>query len=411
MTEQNCKQLHGKQPISRHPLFSATVVLWFSALFVLASLALRPALLEKLVLAAQIDALVPAAAPPLGATVRILLALTMAGIGGLLGALVARRMTGPKPVVRKRGDDAMIANEEVPRRLGQSTIAHRLEVEGSGGKGQFQEDSASHHSTLAIAGKESGLGEYGYARPSSGERQALDPQVLDVAEVGLRSFDAAGEGEDAEDVDDVMAASRDDNALDLVGYASVVFEALRDTSDVPVPVSEQPSAVAPQGEDEGEASQNGSGAFGSPMDEPVVNASVEDEDVIAAACEGHADKASDFGPADPCAAERIASTELSELSHVELLERLAFSLERRRRSAATSAQGFASDDEGELEAQVLEDGYNSLLDLKRQAPADETPDERRSSESLVAARPRNGEEIERALRVALANLQKLSKAV
>lgn len=89
-------------PISRHPLFPAIVALWFGALFGLGSLAVRPTLLEELVLAGGIDTLVPAAAPPLGLTARILLALGMALLGGVIGATVARRIARPKPQLRQR---------------------------------------------------------------------------------------------------------------------------------------------------------------------------------------------------------------------------------------------------------------------------------------------------------------------
>jgi hypothetical protein len=93
------------QPISRHPLFPAIVALWFAALFGLASFAIRASLLESLVAAGHIDRLVPAAAPPLGTTARLLLALVLGGFGGLVGGLLAWRMAGrrtkPAPSVLK----------------------------------------------------------------------------------------------------------------------------------------------------------------------------------------------------------------------------------------------------------------------------------------------------------------------
>ena len=82
----------GAQPITRHPLFPAIVALWFAALLGLGSFALRTALIERLIVAAHVDTLVTAAAPPLGVTARLLLALALGMIGGLVGFVLARRI-------------------------------------------------------------------------------------------------------------------------------------------------------------------------------------------------------------------------------------------------------------------------------------------------------------------------------
>ena len=94
------------KPITAHPLFPAIVALWFGALFGLGSLAIRPGLLESVVLALHIDTIIPATAPPLGITARILLALTMGAFGAVLGLMMARRLTRPKveaAAPRRRG--------------------------------------------------------------------------------------------------------------------------------------------------------------------------------------------------------------------------------------------------------------------------------------------------------------------
>ena len=93
------------KPMTSNPLFPAVVALWFGALFGLGSLAVRPSLLENLVLGSHIDLIVPAAAPPLGITARILLALAMAALGAVLGIVLARRLARPKVehYERKRG--------------------------------------------------------------------------------------------------------------------------------------------------------------------------------------------------------------------------------------------------------------------------------------------------------------------
>lgn len=95
----------------RHPLFPATVALWFGTLFGIGSLAIRPSLIDGLIVSVGIDAIIPAAAPPMGVTTRILLALALAAIGGTLGAWLARRIAAPKAASapRKRGAASAVA--------------------------------------------------------------------------------------------------------------------------------------------------------------------------------------------------------------------------------------------------------------------------------------------------------------
>lgn len=109
MAEQLRRNAGGSQPISQHPLFPAIVALWFGALFGLGSMVIRPAVIEHAVLAIGLDTIVPMAAPPLGTTTRILIALVMTGLGGVIGALIARRVARPAPEVheRRRGAVAM----------------------------------------------------------------------------------------------------------------------------------------------------------------------------------------------------------------------------------------------------------------------------------------------------------------
>ena len=90
------------KPITSHQLFPAVVALWFGALFGLGSLAIRPTLLESMVMKSRIDLIVPAAAPPLGITARMLIALAMAAIGAIIGVVIARRIARPKQEVRQR---------------------------------------------------------------------------------------------------------------------------------------------------------------------------------------------------------------------------------------------------------------------------------------------------------------------
>lgn len=82
----------GKPPISAHPAFPAIVALWFAALFGLGSLILPVQLIERLVSATGIASVISAAAPPLGFTARLAIALVATIFGALLGVVAARRL-------------------------------------------------------------------------------------------------------------------------------------------------------------------------------------------------------------------------------------------------------------------------------------------------------------------------------
>ena len=91
--------------IVAHRWFPKMIGLWFAALFGLCSLALAPELLERIVTTLGIDRIIPAAAPPLGQTARLLLAMGMAGVGEIAGLLIGGRLAAAKrsEPVRRRG--------------------------------------------------------------------------------------------------------------------------------------------------------------------------------------------------------------------------------------------------------------------------------------------------------------------
>lgn len=81
-----------RQPISTHPAFPFIVALWFAALLGIGSLVVPVSLIESLLSASGLAAVVPQAAPPLGVTASLLIALTSTVGGGLLGLFVARKV-------------------------------------------------------------------------------------------------------------------------------------------------------------------------------------------------------------------------------------------------------------------------------------------------------------------------------
>lgn len=112
------RQQARSRPISEHPRFAAAVALWFAALFGLGSLAVRPALVDALVLRNRIDLLIPPAAPPLGLSARIVIALIMTALGVLIGLSAARRLSAPPRATMQGGDSVQGGNGERVRGAG-----------------------------------------------------------------------------------------------------------------------------------------------------------------------------------------------------------------------------------------------------------------------------------------------------
>lgn len=102
------------RPITGHPLFPAVVALWFGALFGMGSLAIRSTLIEDLVISARIDLLIPAAAPPLGLTARILIALALGAFGAVLGGWLGRKLGEARSLDRQCHRDAAAMEPSTP---------------------------------------------------------------------------------------------------------------------------------------------------------------------------------------------------------------------------------------------------------------------------------------------------------
>ena len=108
------------RPLTAHRWFPAMVALWFAALFGLCALAVPTALLERLVGALGAERLIPAAAPPLGETARLLIAAGLSGVGEIVGLLLGRALGArhrPKPEQAEAAEAAEAASEppEEPR--------------------------------------------------------------------------------------------------------------------------------------------------------------------------------------------------------------------------------------------------------------------------------------------------------
>ncbi|KRA80388.1 hypothetical protein [Altererythrobacter sp. Root672] len=101
----------GSGSITRHPAFPAIVALWFTALLGLGGLLLPVALLERVVEMSRIGSLVTAAAPPLGVSARLIVAVGLGAIGAVLGFKIARRVTGAGS-----RDETALRAPDAPRR-------------------------------------------------------------------------------------------------------------------------------------------------------------------------------------------------------------------------------------------------------------------------------------------------------
>lgn len=114
MTIPQGKQAKRKQAasISAHRLFPVVMMVWFAALLGLTSFVVPPRMLASLVVASGLPKVLPAAAPPLGFTARVLVAFALAVVGGLIGLVIAARLRRDKaakldtPAMPDR-DDAM----------------------------------------------------------------------------------------------------------------------------------------------------------------------------------------------------------------------------------------------------------------------------------------------------------------
>lgn len=430
-----------------HPLFPAMVALWFGALFGLGSLAIRPGILESFVTSNGIDTLLPALAPPLGATARILLALAMAGGGGFLGATLAVRMARPKVEPRERKRSAAAVQEE--QKASRFPSVYGAETGAEPGVGQGRKRSISlgkaeqdanarirddYHENAPLPGgspqildvadfdldgfeepeqaptrepvleadSDNAFARQSGAAPAVAEREASPPAG---AQVFMAPSDAAGNSGEYDAADPAPVPSGrlfEDFSRDLQkperledGEAKSAPPRIGVTFDVPAaavparaPVFVDPEPLQPlftrapaQAAAQQDAVHVASEApqpapFAAPEPKPEPDAVADtDQDASRApvAPEAREEPVSDLSGQSPhrTGSEKIASSPLGSLSHLELLERLAVSLERRR------AQALEKGVEGPQEPDTAEasDGGSSATPedlVEPEAPETET---------------------------------------
>lgn len=248
MAKQKRKPAAQSTPIIRHPLFPAVVALWFGALFGLGSLAIRPGLIESLVLKTHLDTLIPAAAPPLGVTARICIALALAVLGGLLGAKFSQFITRPKPDAHQRKRGAASINEtDLRRRDAHPDAPARAPISAHEELGEDGIDAEPVAAT--IPGRRRALtvdeSEAEFTVPEFAPLPGGAPQVIDLGELDLAGSEVeALEAEPTAASDDALPAVQDFQSVPGQGDGAAnrqVFGQPAVTEQVFVPQPEAPA--------------------------------------------------------------------------------------------------------------------------------------------------------------------------
>jgi hypothetical protein len=344
VAENRQKAAQEKVPVTRHPLFPAVAALWFGALFGLGSLAIRPGLIEGLVLQFGIDTLVPAAAPPLGVTARILIALALAVAGGMLGASIARKLAHPviKDFQRKRGAEQVKVTPQRRARDAHPDAPMRrpVSVLDEIGTGEVIETANAEPVTIVApltSGRRSALvfdaGKDEFSVPDTAPLPGGLPQIFE-----LQSLHAV----DQPDADIANSPVTEPAALDLEPFNQT--EAA--TAETEAPMLAEPAAAdfaqAPR-QVFGQAAVRAFGDLSIPAASPIDFAhpqqvareaimTQDDESECAEAAPTFLQPAS----AAAASASNSAPDSLDALDLVGLTQRFAESLKRRREQAAIS---------------------------------------------------------------------------
>ncbi len=333
-------------PVATHPWFAAIVALWFAALLGLSSIALAPAMLERIVAASGIDSFIAAAAPPLGQTAHLLVALGLAGLGGLLGLFLGRSFAARAKFTRSGARAVVHAASKVPNGDDADTFGEDAATFGEDAPGLGLRDRLAR-----LTGQ------------GDGPRDFADLPKLRARD---RHPDAPGRKP--------LTPSDDMVAGDLPAD-NLVAEHLPADDHMPVEPGHVPAAPAAPGVDDAVMAAQDVPA----SDEPL-ELELGDALGFLAPLNG-----ADPGPASTPA---LARARLDSLGVVQLTERLAIAMQARRERDARRRQAAAAapveapialppliavlprepapaSDHAELDGKAREGGYSSLLDVSR----------------------------------------------
>lgn len=414
MADQKRKNTGNKQPITRHPLFPAIVGLWFGAIAGLVAMALPLAVMERLVTLAHLDSLLPMAAPPLGLTFRTLLASGAVICAAVLGFALARQLAGgrrkpvkaarkPRRTAKAKAEAApanaplaiaevaetpvvedIVAAEPVavvaeaegtaPAGIGPTTGRRRRIIGGAAAREAAQAVEAPATEAPVRATPPAGildvssfdLDDEHYTAERFAVADPFAPLTQDLAEAGddrghdeEESFPAflIDDDKEEEETPAVFAPFARNTAPSSEGSIEAEepvvphrLAATRLAGIAPRPGFELLSQVFAQPEAEEETAEV---AAARPFDPPFVPAPVAAEAPEAeTSIQTPFTAPMGFERAEASAAERIAGSRLDDLSHVELLERLALAITRSHEEQAddtTEAPFEAEAVEAEIE--------------------------------------------------------------
>lgn len=315
------KKQTAKPPVSAHPAFPVIVALWFCALFGIGSMVLPAALLEKVVTSTGISAVVPSAAPPLGATARILIALAAAGIGVVAGLFIARKIaasqgssTPPRSRSIAAGTEEKADSAVDPLSTKKPISAHE-ELGSDWFDAPFDDDEVVSAGSNAGSDTESDAHRFHAALPSD----EMHDDALELA-----AF--AGDGDEIAAVDDASVHEHeltraDDGAAVAADEYGISFTAPHAPSPY-ASLTESDEEAAPLASEE-EAMADHTQAT------PFAATPAHDRAASAQADEAPATHRTD----------NILNRPLEELSIAGLVERFAHALETHRTSVAAQANG------------------------------------------------------------------------
>ncbi|ROT96702.1 hypothetical protein EB810_01745 [Altererythrobacter sp. FM1] len=293
------KKQAAKPPVSAHPAFPVIVALWFCALFGIGSMVLPAALLEKVVASTGISVVIPAAAPPLGMTARILIALAAAGIGVVAGLFVARKVAASQ---------------------GNTTPARSRSI--ASGPEEKAESTADPLSTKKPISAHEELGSDRFDAPFDDDEN----EVMSVA----HNAESDAESDSLRFHTVLQSDEVHDDALELAAFAEGGEEIAADEYGIPLAGPQAPIAHASiAGSDEEPAPLANEKEA---MADHIETAPFATTDANGLPASAQAEQAPATHPAD-----NILNRPVEELSIAGLVERFAHALETHRASVAAQA--------------------------------------------------------------------------